>query len=964
MPVADKTKVQKRKQDMGHDHSSVRGDLAAHEVENGYGLSPLPPQLSSSDMPVADKTKVQQRKQDMSHSSVRGDSSAVVQEVEICYGSSPLSPQRKKLSSTNLPSSPMRSKKPVPTTIRAPHSAPARTNRKLGGSMPGLASLARAPDLDCNSGKSPRCAKKKIISPKPSPALPSRRMNSSMPGGLDLKPPHSAGGRTSAKNHNSMPAHLNFVPNLFDDTSDDWFPPPKAGPQATAPPGSVNTPAPPPPASSPPPLAFSFSNDSGIPGVNNIDGGKESVNVTGSSPKSPMSPKRANRKSAAQGNMGLRSPTRPSSNSPKPRTRKSSARNSTHDSSHSSSKPPSNSPKPAANRKASASTHSPTPPTIRKISARNSTNSPKPPGYRKPSAARDSALGSSPSPPKPGNRKSTPEAPKSAPACVSRKVDGSAMMGGISFAPNLDDIDIDIDIDGNGRYKRVSKAHRSSTHNRSTPPSNSARAPQTSTMSEFAHGRRSPTMIMSPKPKERRDFGDSIIDIFDEFLEKIMPLSNSVQPRISTPPRNLGGSLPVGLNYAPDPRHSTQHGRSPKPGKKSLNLGSSLPAGLNYAPSLDELQRENEKASQKIRFSTNDGHRSSTHDTRSAAYTSKSQTHQSSRSSTMSNGKTLDHNNTSIDDSSRPSDERSVKPVKPQMSTLPSRAQKILNKIGIEKKPPKTLVIVWILVVAELSFDFVTTIISFRAFSERGDCCGHDMDLGPLPVGVTTPFFLLIMAELSFLMICMFLTMWPSVMQADANIVVQRRPMYQRMCCSCFEWNATMVLQMLNFTVILNPFFGCIIAWMLLYQSDKTESFIVLGLEGGTIVLHFLSVWLEGSCTTVRGFLFHCIQIIPFLTSVILVLIYLKQGGVCYLVEDGVFLFSGCEVCPDGYPPNDGVCHLTDGTNATLNIMDVWEVNGDFGDLADAFTYRSNQATYCAYDHPDRPQEDFCFFAY
>jgi hypothetical protein len=954
MLIADKTKLRKRKRKQDVAHSPVRGDSAA-QVENGYGLGLLPPQLSSSDVPIADKTKVQKRKQDMGHSSLRGDSAA---QLENGYGPSPLSPQRKKASSTNLPNSPMRSKKPIPTTIRAPHSAPARTNRKLGGSMPGLAGLARAPDLDFNSEESPRRAKRKLISPKPSPALPSRRMNSSMPGGLDLKPPHSAGGRTSTKNHNSLPAHLHFVPNLFDDSSDDErLLPPKTGPQATPPPGSVNTPAPPPPANSPPPLAFSVSDDSGIPGIT-MDGEKESVNVTGSSPKSPMSPKRVNRKLAAQGNMGLKSPTKPSSKSPKPRNRKSSATNSTHDSSHSSPKPPSNSPKSAnrtssnrksSNRKFSARNraHSPTPPATRKVSARNSTHSPKPPGYRKPNAA--SVLGSSANPPKPGNRKSMPEAPKSAPARVSREVDGSAMMGGISFAPNLDDIDID----ENGRYKRVSKAHRSSTHNRSSTLSKSAHAPRTSpTMSESAHGRGSPTMTMSPKPQRR--------DIFDDVLEKFIPLSNRAQPRIPTPPRDLGGSVPGGLNFAPDSRHNTR-GRSPKPGKKSLNFESYLPAGLNYAPSLEKLQQENEKASNKTRLSTNDGHWSSTHDTRSSAHTSKSQMHQSSGSSTMSNGKTLNHSDTSIDDSSRPSDERSVKPVEPQMPTLPSRAQ---NIFGIEKKPPKTLVIVWILVMAELSFDFVTTIISFRAFAERGDCCGHDMDLGPLPVGVTTPFFFLIMAEVSFLMICMFLTLWPSAMQADTNMPVQRRPMYQRMCCSCFEWNATMVLQMLNGTVILNPFFGCVIAWMLLYQSDKTESFIVLGLEGGTIVLHFLSVWLEGSCTTVCGFLFHCIQLIPFLTSVILILIYLKQGGVCYLVEDGVFLFSGCEICPDGYPPDDGFCHLADGTNVTLNIMDVWEVNGDFGDLADAFTYRSNQVTYCAYDHPDGPQKDFCFFVY
>lgn len=151
---------------------------------------------------------------------------------------------------------------------------------------------------------------------------------------------------------------------------------------------------------------------------------------------------------------------------------------------------------------------------------------------------------------------------------------------------------------------------------------------------------------------------------------------------------------------------------------------------------------------------------------------------------------------------------------------------------------------------------------------------------------------------------------------------------------------------------------------MLLYQSSKFECFLVLGLEGASIILHFTSVYLEGSCKRCRDFCFHSIQLIPFLSSVTLILLYLRQGGVCYLVESEKFLFSGCELCPNGLAPIDGLCQLPDGTNITVTSQRLWEVDGDFNDLANALTARTTQSGYCAADHPDGPQVDFCFFSY
>lgn len=292
-----------------------------------------------------------------------------------------------------------------------------------------------------------------------------------------------------------------------------------------------------------------------------------------------------------------------------------------------------------------------------------------------------------------------------------------------------------------------------------------------------------------------------------------------------------------------------------------------------------------------------------------------------------------------------------------------SHALKFMEKtLGIEKKPPKTLVIVWILIVAELSFDFVTTVISFQAFTQGSQCCGYEMNLGKLPVGITVPFFFLVLAETLFLFIAITLTLWPSILNQESNENNEMKLFKPLMCC--FKWNATAVLYALNVTVILNPFFGCVIAWMLLYQSNKTESFLVLGLEGGSIILHFASVWLDGSCKNYKHFCFHCVQLVPFLTSVTLILLYLRQGGICYLVGKEKFLFSGCELCPNNMAPINGICQLEDGTNMTITNLRLWEVDGDLADLADALTARTVQGRYCAADHPGGPNVNFCFFQY
>lgn len=163
-----------------------------------------------------------------------------------------------------------------------------------------------------------------------------------------------------------------------------------------------------------------------------------------------------------------------------------------------------------------------------------------------------------------------------------------------------------------------------------------------------------------------------------------------------------------------------------------------------------------------------------------------------------------------------------------------------------------------------------------------------------IPLGSTIPFFLLVVAELAFLIRAICLTLWPSMMVGgdddtetddpeDPSRRGKRRSAFSRCCCCFLRWKMHFLLQVVNFLVLLNPFFGCIIAWMLMYQSDETEAFVVLGLEGGSLILHFISVWLEGSFQTCKQIAFHCIPLIPFFISIGLVAYYLKQGGVVSL---------------------------------------------------------------------------------
>jgi hypothetical protein len=279
----------------------------------------------------------------------------------------------------------------------------------------------------------------------------------------------------------------------------------------------------------------------------------------------------------------------------------------------------------------------------------------------------------------------------------------------------------------------------------------------------------------------------------------------------------------------------------------------------------------------------------------------------------------------------------------------------------VEEKPPRSLLIIWTIVAIELAFDLATTIIAFNSFLAEGSCCGNAIQLGNLPLASTVPFFMLIVTELAFLSRAIALTLWPSLMKdnedneiIDSDGKRRQRSCFRRYICCFFRFKIQVLLQFLNLMVLLNPFLGCIIAWILMYQSDENGAFIVLGMEGASLILHFISVKLEGGLKTWKQIAFHSIPLIPFLFSVGLVLFYLKQGGVCYLVDEKLFKFTGCEICNI-----NGVSMPC--PNATGIFGDFTNNLDSFDEVKDSFTSRSIQGTYCATGPEER---SFCFYDY
>lgn len=80
------------------------------------------------------------------------------------------------------------------------------------------------------------------------------------------------------------------------------------------------------------------------------------------------------------------------------------------------------------------------------------------------------------------------------------------------------------------------------------------------------------------------------------------------------------------------------------------------------------------------------------------------------------------------------------------------------------EKPPKSLLVVWCVVLLELVFDLGTTMIALRALDQEDDCCGYPITIGVFPVLITAPFFALVSSEIALLLRAIMLTVWPNLM--------------------------------------------------------------------------------------------------------------------------------------------------------------------------------------------------------
>jgi hypothetical protein len=206
-----------------------------------------------------------------------------------------------------------------------------------------------------------------------------------------------------------------------------------------------------------------------------------------------------------------------------------------------------------------------------------------------------------------------------------------------------------------------------------------------------------------------------------------------------------------------------------------------------------------------------------------------------------------------------------------------------------------------LLVGGELALDLFSTIVAFTAMLSDFECCGDTVELGGLPLGITIPFFVLILIEIVMLMLSIKHNLYRTRAEAARE---------EEACKADTSWSkflgSTRRQKIINFLLILNPFFGFMVAWLLLYQSNKRECFIVLGFEAGSLLLHWLSIYFEGHPQTRMSLAFHSIPIVPFLAMVIVIIVSLQQGGVCYLVEQEYFWYEGCQLCDGNIPLGEG----------------------------------------------------------
>ena len=261
-----------------------------------------------------------------------------------------------------------------------------------------------------------------------------------------------------------------------------------------------------------------------------------------------------------------------------------------------------------------------------------------------------------------------------------------------------------------------------------------------------------------------------------------------------------------------------------------------------------------------------------------------------------------------------------------------------------EEENEINLVIVWVMIGAELGLDLITGVIAFFSTAGATTCCDHDVYLGPLAMTASIPLFFMIATELTFLIQAILTSVWQKRRKSTK--------LKDDLCCCLSKWNSRTLLGYLNCMTIINPFFGCLIAYSLMYQSDKTHSFAVLFIEFLSIVVHIVAVKMVGGLQTCGSKALHSIVLLPFLITVIFVSLFLLKGGMCYIVETRSFGFSGCDICPSTLKPPDSDGHC-------VSHISPDGIEGVFGEgIGSILEGEMEQGDYCSVG------VNFCFFEF
>ena len=246
---------------------------------------------------------------------------------------------------------------------------------------------------------------------------------------------------------------------------------------------------------------------------------------------------------------------------------------------------------------------------------------------------------------------------------------------------------------------------------------------------------------------------------------------------------------------------------------------------------------------------------------------------------------------------------------------------------------------------------------------QESDCCGE-----PMKIGLVSK----IAAYSSLAILMLQIITWVSCCSATAN--TNTTPEEDGRDDLGLAKHAPYAI---NWMTYINLYLIAIATCFSLYMKNKTECYILLAVMGYIHLMHLIcciyynTIQVDNrssNCTTCCCTLsFHGTSIIPFITIVSMVLMYLQTGGMCYVVNDRSWSFTGCQMCvgngDDWAPPTvDNICFIKDPTHSSGNASEAYTTETFELDL-NPFNYGAPQDTSCFEDDTGGYNyKKFCFF--